>query len=128
MPPVYKTLHASNISISKTVLISISCKPVSVLVSSEPVKYFVMYKSVCFSDFSIAKKINSEKYCSVTCIERSVNVVSSVVRKSIVSYRTACSVDLNIVMQTVNVTHLRIYLSAFLKKHLYITYTLISLL
>ena len=32
------------------------------------------------------------------------NVISFVVRKSVVSYRTACPVDFDIVMQTINVT------------------------
>ena len=38
--PVYKSLCTSNISISKTVCFSISSKPVSALISSEPVKSF----------------------------------------------------------------------------------------
>ena len=45
--PVYKYLRARN-SISKTVCCSISCKPVSALISTEPVKSFVTYKFICF--------------------------------------------------------------------------------
>ena len=39
--PVSKSPYASNISISENVCCSVSCKPVSALISSEPVKSFV---------------------------------------------------------------------------------------
>ena len=56
--PMYKSLHAINISISKTVCFSISFKPISALISSEPVKYFVTCKPVCFSNVSTANEFN----------------------------------------------------------------------
>lgn len=111
--PVHKTLHASNISISKTLLINISYESASALVSSEPVKSFVMFKSVRFSNFNTAKNFTSDKYCSATCVKHSVNFSLSVVRKFIVSYKTACPVHLNIVIQAVNVTYLCIYCCLF---------------
>ena len=107
--PVYKSLHTSNICISKTVRCSVSCKLVSTLISSEPVKPFVTCTPVCFSNVSMAKEFNSVNYCLVTCTEHSVNVISSTVRKSVVSYRIACSVDFDIVMETINVTLLSTY-------------------
>ena len=94
---VYKSLHSRNIS--ETVCCSISCKPVSALISSEPVKSFVMCKPICFSNVSIAKNFNSVNYCSVTCTKNSVSAIASAV-----SYRAACPVDFAIVVQTVNVT------------------------
>ena len=102
--PVYKSLHASNIYIRKTVRCSVICKPVSALISSEPVKSFVTCKPVCFSNVSMAKEFNSVNYCLVMCTEHPVNVVSSVVSNSVVSYRTACPVDFDMVVQTIIVT------------------------
>ena len=51
------------ISVISTVRCSISCKPVSVLMNSEPVKTFVMYKPGCLNNVSIAKIFNSANYC-----------------------------------------------------------------
>ena len=93
---IYKSLHASNICISKTVCCSVSCKPVSTLISSEPVKSFVTCKPVCFSNVNMVKEFYSVNYCLVTCTEDPVNVISSIVRKSVFSYRTAWSVDFDI--------------------------------
>ena len=91
--PVYKSRHAGNICTSKTVCCSLSCKLASTLIHSDPVKSFVTCKTVCFSNVSMAKEFNSVNYCLVTCTEHPVNVISSVVRKSVLSYRTACPVD-----------------------------------
>ena len=44
--PVYKSRHASNIFINKTVCCSVSYKPESTLINSEPVKSFVTCKTV----------------------------------------------------------------------------------
>ena len=93
LSPVYKSVHAINNCVSKTAPCSVSCKPVSALIRSEPVKSFVTCKPVCFSNISIAKEFNSVNYCLVTCTEHLVNVISSVVRTSVVSYRTACPLD-----------------------------------
>ena len=90
---VCKCLHGSNISISKTVLCSISCKSTTALISSEPAKSLVKCTPVCFSNVSIAKDFNSFSYWSVTCTEHLVNVTSSPVRKFIISSKTACPVD-----------------------------------
>ena len=68
-----------------------------------------MYKTVCFSNISMAKEFNSVNYCLVTCTEHPVNVISSVVRKFVVSDRTECPVDFDIVMETINVTLLSTY-------------------
>ena len=73
---VYKSLHASNISIGETVCCSISCKSVSDLIGSEPVKSFFTCKPVCFSKVSIAKDVNSVNYCSVACTEHAFSAVS----------------------------------------------------
>ena len=100
--PVYKSRHAGIICISKTVRCSVSCEPVSTLINSDPVKSFATGKIVCFSNVSMAKEFNSVNYCLVTCTEHPVNVISSVVRKSIVSYRTACPVDFDIVVKTMS--------------------------
>ena len=99
----------SHICISETVRCSVSCKSVSVLISSEPVKSFVSCKPVCFSNVSMAKEFDSVNYYLVTCTEHPVNVISSVVRKSLVSYRIAYPVDFDIVAETINVTLLFIY-------------------
>ena len=107
--PVYKSLHASKICIAKNVHCSVSTKPVSALISSKPVKSFVTCTPVCFSNVSMAKEFISVNYCLVTCTERPVNVNSSVVKKSVVSYRTACPVDFDIVVGTINVTLLWTY-------------------
>ena len=88
---------------------SVSCKPVSTLINSDPVKSFVTCKTVCFSNVSMAKEFNSVNFCVVTCTKHPVNVISSVVRKSVVSYRTACPVDFDIVVETVNGTFLFTY-------------------
>ena len=63
--PVYKSLRTSNTCISKTVCCSVSCQPVSDLVSSDPVTFFVTSKPVCFSNVSMAKDLNSVNYCLV---------------------------------------------------------------
>ena len=102
--PVYKSRHAGNICISKTVRCSVSCKPVSTLINSDPVKSFVTCKTVCFSNVSMTKEFNSVSYCLVTCTQHPVNIISSVVRESVVSYRTACPVYFNIVVKTIKVT------------------------
>ena len=44
--PVYKSRHASNIFINKTVCCSVNYKPESTLINSEPVKSFVTCKTV----------------------------------------------------------------------------------
>ena len=44
--PAYKVLHTSNICINKTVSCSVSCKHVSDLINSEPVKSFDTCKPV----------------------------------------------------------------------------------
>ena len=106
---VNKSLHTNDISISKTVPCSISCKPVSALISSEPVKSFVTSKPFCFSDVRIAKDFKSLSYSSVTCTEHPINNISSTVRKSVVSHRTACPANFDIVVQTVRVTLLCTY-------------------
>lgn len=96
------SMNRSNIS--KTICCSISCKPVSVLVSGGPVKSFiVMRKSFENSNFIKAKTFNSGSYCSTVCTERSVNNISFAVRKSVVSCRIACPVEFDIVVQTVNI-------------------------
>ena len=102
--PVYKSRHAGNICISKTVRCSVSSKPVSTLINNDPFKSFVTWKTVCFSNVSMTKEFNSVSYCLVTCTEHPVNIISSVVRESVVSYRTACPVDFNIVVKTIKVT------------------------
>ena len=101
---VCKSRHSSNICISKTVHCSVSCKPVSTLINSEPIKSFVSCKTVCFSNVSMAKKLNSVNYCFVACTEHPVNVISAVV-----CYKTACPVDFDIVVETINVTLLSSY-------------------
>ena len=58
---------------------------------------------LCFSNVSMAKEFNSVNYCLVTCIEHPLNVISPVVRKSVVSYKTAYPDDFDIV-KTINVT------------------------
>ena len=63
--PAYTSLHAFNICISKNVRCGVSCKPVSALISSEPVKSFVTCKPVCFSNVSTTKEFNSVNYCLV---------------------------------------------------------------
>ena len=63
-----------------------------------------MCKLICSSKVFKAKNFDSVNHCSVTCTEHTVNVISSAV-----CYRTACPVDLDIVMQTVNVTLSCIY-------------------
>ena len=50
------------------------------------------------------KEFNSVDYCLDTCTEHPVNVNSFVVRKSIVSYKTACLADFDIAVETINVT------------------------
>ena len=70
---VYKSRDAGNIFISKTVRCSVSCKPVSTLINSDPVKLFVTCKTVCFNNVSMAKEFNSVNYCLVTCTEHPVN-------------------------------------------------------
>ena len=52
-------------------------------------------------------KKKKKNYCLVTCTEHPVNIISSTVRTSIVSYRTACPVGFDV--QTVNVTLLCTY-------------------
>ena len=101
---VYKYLHASKICIGKSVRCSVSTKSVSALISSEPVKSFVTCKPVCFSNASVAKEINYVNYCLVSCNEHPVNINSSVVGKSVVSYRTACPVDFDIVVEIKSLT------------------------
>ena len=71
--PVYKFCPTGNICISKTVCCSVSCKPVSTLINSDPVKLFVTCKTVCFNNVSMAKEFNSVNYCLVTCTEHPVN-------------------------------------------------------
>ena len=56
-----------NICISKAFRCSVGCKPVSALISSEPVKSFVTYKPACFSNVSMTKEFTSVNYCLVTC-------------------------------------------------------------
>ena len=121
-------LCTSNISNSKPVHWCISCKPVTALISSKPVKSFVTCKPVCFSNVSIAINFTSGNYCSVTCAEHPVNVISSTVRKSVLSYRTACPIDFGIVVQTANVTLLCTYRYVSFKINHHITPTLISIL
>ena len=125
--PVYKSCHAGNICISKTVCCSVNCKPVSTLINSDPVKSFVTCKTVCFSNVSMAKEVSSVNYCLVTCTEHPVNVISSVVRKSVVSYRTACPVDFNIVVKIINVTLLSTYRCISFKNPHRISPTIISI-
>ena len=107
--PVYKFCPTGNICISKTVCCSVSCKPVSTLINSDSVKSFVMCKIVCFSNDSMAKEFNSVNYSLVTCTEHPMNVFSSIVKISFVSYRTTCPVDFDIVEKTINVTLLSTY-------------------
>ena len=57
----------------------------------------------------MAKEFNPVNYCLVTCTKHPVNVNSSVVRKSAVSFRTACPVDFDIVVETVYVILLCTY-------------------
>ena len=64
----------------------------------------------------------------VTCTEHPVNVTSSAVRKSVVSYKTVCPVDFDIVVQTVNVTLLSTHRCVSFKIPHCITPTLISIL
>ena len=125
--PVYKSLHAGKICFGKTVCCSISTKPVSALISSEPVKSFVISKPVCFSNVTFAKEFNSVNYCLVTCTEHPVNVNSSVVKKSAVSYRTACPVDFDITVETINVTLLCTYRCVSFKIPHHITPPVISI-
>ena len=113
--PVYKSHHASNICISKTVCCSVSCKLISTLIKSEPVKSFVMCKTVCVSNVSMAKEFNSVNYCLVTYTEHPMNVISFIVRKSVVSYRTACPVDFDAFVETINATLLSTYCCASFK-------------
>ena len=86
-----------------------SCKLVSTLINSDPVKSFVTCKTVCFSNVGMAKEFNSVKHCLVTCTEHPVNVISSVVRMPVLSYRTACPVHFDIVVTVINVTLLFTY-------------------
>ena len=94
--PIYNSCHAGNICISKTVRCSVTSKPVSTLINSYPVKSFVSGKTVCFSNVSVDKEFNSVNPCLITCTEHPVNFISSVLRKSIVSYRTACPDDFDV--------------------------------
>ena len=86
--------HASKICIGKTVCCSVSTKLVSALISSEPVKSFATCKPVCLVNVSMAKEFNPVSYCLITCTEYPLNVNSSIVSKSVVSYRTAYPADL----------------------------------
>ena len=106
---------------------SVSCKPVSTLINSDPVKSFVTCKTVCLSNVSMAKEVNSVNYCLVTCTEYPVNVISSDVRKSVVSYRTACPVDFYIVVKIINVTLLSTYRCISFKNSHRISPTIISI-
>ena len=126
--PVCKSLHASKICIDKTVRCCINTEPVSGLISSEPVKSFVTRKPVCFSSVSMAKEFNSVNYCLVTCTKHLVNVNSSIVKKSVVSCRTACPVDFDIVAKTVNITLLCTYCCVSFKIPHDITPTVIFIL
>ena len=110
------------------IAVFISTKPVSALISSEPVKSFVICKPVCFTTVSMAKEFNSVNYCLVTCTEHLVNVDSSVVKKSVVSYRTACPVDFDIIVQTINLTLLFTYHCVSFKIPHHITPSVISIL
>ena len=57
-----------------------------------------------FSNFSRAKNFDSVNYCSITCTEHPLSVISSAVRISVVSYRTACPIDFDIYVKAVNIT------------------------
>ena len=76
----------------------------------------------------MAKEFLSVNYCLVTCTERPVNVNSSVVKKSVVSYRTTCPVDFDIVVGTINVTLLWTYRYVSFKIPHRITAIVISIL
>ena len=86
-----------------------SCKLVSTLINSDPVKSFVTCKTVCFSNVSMAKEFNSVSHCLLTFTEHPVNVISSVVTMPALSYRTACPVDFDIIVTVINVTLLSTY-------------------
>ena len=75
----------------------------------------------------MAKEFNFANYCLVTCTEHPVNVISSVVRKSIVSYRTECPVDFDIAVKTINVTLLSTYRCVSFKISHRISPTVISI-
>ena len=75
----------------------------------------------------MAKEFNSVNFCLVTCTKHPVNVISSVVRKSVVSYRTACPVDFDIVVEIINVTLLSTYHCVFFKISHRISPTVISI-
>ena len=113
--PVYKSRHARNICISKSARCSVICKPVSTFINSDSVKSFFTCKTVYFSNVSMAKEFNSVNYCLVTCTEHPMDVISSVVRKSVVSYRNACPVHFDIVIRTKNVSLLSTYQCVFFK-------------
>ena len=76
-----------------------------------------MCKSVWFSNVGIAKDFNFVSYCSATCTEHPVNVISSSVKKFVVSYKTSCPVNFDIAVQTVDVTHLCTYHCVCLSKY-----------
>ena len=82
----------------------------------------------------MAKEFNSVNYWLVTVnvTEHPVNVISSVVRKSVVSYRTVSyrtsPVDFDIVVQTINVSLLCTYRCVSFKIPHYITPPVISIL
>ena len=95
---------------------------VSTLINSEPIKSFVSCKTVCFSNVSMAKELNSVNYCLVTCTEHAVNVISTVV-----CYKTACPVNFDIVVETINVTLLSTYRFVSLKVPHCISPTVISI-
>ena len=76
----------------------------------------------------MAKEFNSVNYCLVTCTKHPVNVNSSVVRKSAVSFRTACPVDFDIVVETIYVILLCTYRCVSFKIPHRITPTVISIL
>ena len=66
------------------------------------VKLFVAVLAV---NLYINTLIKSEpvNYCLVTYTEHPMNVISFIVRKSVVSYRTACPVDFDAFVETINV-------------------------
>ena len=77
---------------------------------------------------ALFKKNSSFNYCSVTCTEYPVNIISWSVRKSFLSYSTACPIDSDIVVQTVNVTPLCNYHCVSFKIHHCINPSIVSIL
>ena len=84
--------HSSNYvsPTSKPVSTKTVCKPVRIMNYNKTVIFstvykprsFVTCKPVCFGNVIMVKNFNSVNYCLGSCTKHSVNVISSIMRKS----------------------------------------------